>query len=133
MKQFFKEFKFKRDDNDVKQKDWKDEKEIIKSYNGRQLFELLQNIDDAKSKKALIKIDTKNKLLFVANKGLPFSENGLKSLMMAHLSPKDKTFIGNKGLGFRSLFNWLGEIYIKSENLSVEFSKENFSSRQKII
>ncbi len=35
MKQFFKEFKFKRDDNDVKQKDWKDEKEIIKSYNGR--------------------------------------------------------------------------------------------------
>ncbi len=128
MKQFFKEFKFKRDnndDNDVKQKDWKDEKEIIKSYNGRQLFELLQNIDDAKSKKALIKIDTKNKLLFVANKGLPFLENGLKSLMMAHLSPKDKTFIGNKGLGFRSLFNWLGEIYIKSENLSIEFSKEN--------
>jgi len=127
MKQFFEEFKARRDndDNDVKYTNWDAEKGIIKSYNGRQLFELLQNIDDAKSKKALIKIDTKNKLLFVANKGLPFSENGLKSLMMAHLSPKDKTFIGNKGLGFRSLFNWLGEIYVKSENLSIEFSKEN--------
>ena len=132
MRQFFEEFKTRRnnDDNDVKRKDWKDEKGIIKSYNGRQLFELLQNIDDAKSKKALIRLDTKNRLLFIANKGEPFSKEGLKSIMMAHLSPKDKTFIGNKGLGFRSLFNWLGEIYVKSKGLSIEFSKENRNRKE---
>lgn len=127
MKKSFEEFKKQLDNEIVERKisDWKQEKEILKEYNGRQLLELLQNIDDQKSKKALIKLDTVNKVILIANSGEPFSERGLKSLMMAHLSSKDKTFIGNKGLGFRSLLNWAGEIYVKSRGLSLEFSEYN--------
>jgi hypothetical protein len=127
MKKVFEEFKNQLTNEipERKQADFKQEKEILKEYNGRQLLELLQNIDDQKSKEALIHLDTKNQTILIANSGEPFSEKGLKSLMMAHLSPKDKTFIGNKGLGFRSLLNWAGEIYVKSKNLSIEFSKNN--------
>jgi len=28
-------------------------------------------------------------------------------------------------MGFRSLLNWAGEIYVKSKNLSIEFSDKN--------
>lgn len=127
MRTLFEEFKKQLDNEIIERKisDWKQEKEILKEYNGRQLLELLQNIDDQKSKKALIKLDTINKVIIIANSGEPFSKRGLKSLMMAHLSSKDKTFIGNKGLGFRSLLNWAGEIYVKSTGLSLEFSEDN--------
>jgi len=127
MKKVFEKFQeeLNNDSNDRKQADYKNEKGIKDEYNGRQFLELLQNIDDAKSKEALIKLDTKNNIVFIANSGNPFYKGGLKSLMMAHLSPKDKTFIGNKGLGFRSLLNWAGKIYVKSTNLSIEFSDEN--------
>jgi len=101
------------------------ERGTLKEYNGRQFLELLQNIDDQKSQQALITLDTKNKIVVIANSGVPFSGDGLESLMMASVSPKDKTFIGNKGLGFRSLLNWAGEIYVKSEDLSIEFSSKN--------
>ncbi|QKJ23297.1 sacsin N-terminal ATP-binding-like domain-containing protein [Poseidonibacter lekithochrous] len=127
MKKIFEEFREKLNNEIPERKiaDYKQEKEILKEYNGRQLLELLQNIDDQKSEQAIIKLDTKNRIVIIANSGNAFSEKGLKSLMMAHLSSKDKTFIGNKGLGFRSLLNWAGEIYVKSENLNIEFSEEN--------
>jgi hypothetical protein len=132
MKNIFEEFKKElNEDSDArKQSDYKNEKGIKDEYNGRQFLELLQNIDDTKSKQALIQLDTQKKIVLIANSGEPFSEGGLKSLMMPHLSPKDKTFIGNKGLGFRSLLNWAGKIYVKSENLSIEFSDENRKRQQ---
>lgn len=88
---------------------------------------MLQNIDDQESEEALIKLDTKNKIIVIANNKIPFSSEGLESLMMPNASSKrNKTnFIGNKGLGFRSLLNWAGEIYVKSKNLSIEFSEKN--------
>lgn len=134
MKQQFQTFlnELNNDSLDRKISDYRREKEVLKEYNGRQLLELLQNIDDQKSEKALIKLDTTNKILVIANKGKPFSEGGLKSLMMANLSSKDVTFIGNKGLGFRSLLNWAGEIYVKSsDTLSIEFSEKNRNELQK--
>ena len=133
MKKVFEEFQkeLNEESDKRKQADYKDEKGIKDEYNGRQFLELLQNIDDAKSKKALIKLNTEKCIVCIANSGNPFTKGGLESLMMAHLSPKDKTFIGNKGLGFRSLLNWAGEIYVKSKNLSIEFSDENRKKQQK--
>jgi len=101
------------------------EQGTLKDYYRRLFLELLQNIDDQQSKQALIKLDTKNKIIVIANSGVPFSKDGLISLMISSTSPKDKTFIGSKGLGFRSLLNWAGEIYVKSEDLSIEFSAKN--------
>jgi len=132
MRKIFEEFKEKLNQEIPERKlsDLKQEIATLKDYNGRQFLELLQNIDDQKSEKALIKLDKKNKIISIANNGNPFSEQGLKSLMMPNLSSKDKTFIGNKGLGFRSLLNWAGEIYVKSENLSIEFSEKNRNQLQ---
>jgi hypothetical protein len=128
MKNIFEEFQkdLNNESNERKQADKSKEEEVLEEYNGRQLLELLQNIDDQDSKEALIKLDTSNKILLIANTGTPFDEGGLKSLMMANLSPKkNKKFIGNKGLGFRSLLNWVGAIYVNSLNLSFEFSEKN--------
>ena len=128
MKKVFEAFQkeLNNDSDDRKQADRSNEEQILEEYNGRQLLELLQNIDDQGSKEALLKLDTSNKILLIANTGVPFDNAGLKSLMMANLSPKkNKKFIGNKGLGFRSLLNWVGAIYVKSLNLSLEFSEEN--------
>ena len=45
--------------------------------------------------------------------------------MLSGLSSKiKKTYIGNKGLGFRSIINWTECVKIHSNNLSVEFSDE---------
>ena len=110
--------------------DYEKEQETFKEYNGRQVLELLQNADDEKSNEVLIKINTKSQILEISNKGeycKPFSLDGIKSLMLANFSPKkrDKTrknYIGNKGLGFRSITNWSEQISIYSNNLKIDFS-----------
>jgi hypothetical protein len=100
------------------------ELELTKEYNGRQILELLQNADDAQSDAILIKLDTNQKTLLVCNKGdKPFETDGIKSLMIANLSNKTKKeYIGNKGLGFRSILNWANEIKIESGGCKIVFS-----------
>jgi len=104
------------------------EVETEKEYNGRQLLELLQNADDEKSDEVLITLDTQKNLLQISNKGReckPFSYEGIRSLMISNLSSKTtKKFIGNKGLGFRSIINWSEQITINSNNLDLIFSKQ---------
>ncbi|CAB5499864.1 sacsin N-terminal ATP-binding-like domain-containing protein [Bathymodiolus thermophilus thioautotrophic gill symbiont] len=104
------------------------EKETVNGYNGRQLLELIQNADDAKSEKILIKLDTNQRTLIIANKGKNcegFSIAGVKSLLLANLSSKTSNeCIGNKGLGFRSIINWSDKITINSNNLDIAFSKK---------
>lgn len=105
-------------------KEYKTEKAITNDYNGRQLLELIQNADDAKSDTVLIKLNTERQLLSISNKGESFIKEGYRSLMLSGLSSKiKKTFIGNKGLGFRSIINWSDSVKIHSNNLSVEFSE----------
>ena len=103
------------------------EVETEKEYNGRQLLELLQNADDEKSDEVLIKLDTKQNTLQISNRGdncTPFSFEGIRSLMISNLSSKtNKKFIGNKGLGFRSIINWSEKIIIHSNNLDITFSR----------
>jgi len=105
--------------------DYRGEKEFTEAYIGRQLLELLQNADDAKTDKVLISLDIEDTTLSVANNGLPFDLSGVKSLMLAYNSKKNKKeFIGNKGLGFRSILNWVTWVKIKTRNFILEFSPE---------
>lgn len=105
------------------------EKETTKEYNGRQLLELLQNADDAQSQRVLIKLNTNYNTLVISNKGEkcdPFSVEGIKSIMYANLSSKSNgRYIGNKGLGFRSIINWANEISILTNNIKLNFSQRS--------
>lgn len=98
-----------------------------RGYNGRQLLELLQNCDDEGSVQVLIKLDTEQKTISISNNGTPFSEKGYRSLFIANLSPKSDTrkYIGNKGLGFRSIIKWSSAIEIQSNCLSLNYSEQN--------
>lgn len=95
-------------------------------YNGRQIFEMLQNIDDQNSDKCCIELDSVARTLVFYNTGIPFSTEGVKSIMLPHISPKKNkgNFIGHKGLGFRSVLNWSQEIEIYSDGKIINFSKE---------
>jgi len=92
----------------------------------------LQNADDEKSDEVLIKFDTKKHILEISNKGNkcnPFSIEGIQSLMLPNFSPKKRdinrrNYIGNKGLGFRSIINWSEQVTIYTNNLKIDFSYE---------
>ena len=103
--------------------------EIKKEYQGRQLLELLQNADDeaADIKNPGVLIRLEQDKLIVANHGLPFTAQGILSLMYSNNSPKIKQQrkIGYKGLGFRAILNWSSSIWIKSGAFSLEFSRDN--------
>jgi Protein NO VEIN, C-terminal len=107
--------------------DYNNELETIKEYNGRQILELLQNADDEKSEEVLIELITNENILKISNRGIkckPFSAKGIKSLMVSNFSPKiTKKYIGNKGLGFRSIVNWSNKVTINSQNIDIAFSK----------
>lgn len=108
--------------------DYYKEIETNKDYNGRQIFELLQNAEDAAvnidNSKVLIKVH--DNILSICNKGKSFDFDGYSSLLISNNSPKvnDSSLKGNKGLGFRSVINWAEIIVIKSANIKMTFSKE---------
>ena len=108
--------------------DYNRENDFAKDYEGRQLFELLQNADDETEKNnGKLKICFKDGLLRVSNTGTPFSFEGVKSLLRANNSPKKvrSDVIGNKGLGFRAILNWAEKIRIITNEFAIEFSKNN--------
>ena len=105
--------------------DYRLEKGTTESYNGRQILELLQNADDAKTDTVFIELDRENHTLSISNNGDSFTaEEGIASLMIANTSSKKREFIGNKGLGFRSILNWVTEVKIKTKTDIVAFSQE---------
>jgi hypothetical protein len=105
--------------------DYNRERQLMGEYNGRQILEMLQNADDEGSDAVKICLDEDSHTLTIANRGMPFSIAGFESLMLANLSSKTKVqYIGNKGLGFRSIISWAHQIIIKSGSISVVFSEE---------
>ena len=65
------------------------ENTLSRDYEGRQMFELLQNADDealGSEGKVLVKFD--GKTLSISNTGTPFSFAGIKSLLYPNASPK---------------------------------------------
>lgn len=104
--------------------DYNRERQLASEYNGRQILEMLQNADDEESDAVLISLDEVNGILTIANRGAPFTVEGFESLMLANLSSKTKPrYIGNKGLGFRSIVYWAHRITIDSGTVSVTFSE----------
>ena len=102
------------------------ENELSKEYNGRQVLELIQNADDANATEISIEIDRKNHNLKVQNNGEDFTYEGIKSIMIANLSSKITSYyIGNKGLGFRSLLAWSDDVRILSAGFCFHFSRDH--------
>lgn len=103
------------------------EKAIVSDYNGRQIMELIQNCDDQESDKVLIELNTGNRTISISNRGKAFDESGYSSLFVDNLSPKmnKKQFIGNKGLGFRSILNWADQIKVISNDIALIYSEDS--------
>lgn len=101
------------------------EKQTNKGYNGRQLLELFQNCEDEGASTVRIFLDTDSQTLEISNDGKrPFSIKGYKSIFYPGLSAKVSSgYIGNKGLGFRSIINWSNEISIVSNGFKVVFNE----------
>lgn len=106
--------------------DYNRENETIKGYNGRQILELIQNCDDQEANTVVITLDKEANTISIANDGIPFSERGYRSLFIANLSSKTtkRKYIGNKGLGFRSIINWSNTIEIISNGIAIRYSEE---------
>lgn len=106
-----------------------DEYELKRDYNGRQILELLQNVDDVynktkSNKLSSVKITYKNNILEVGNTGTTFTAETIESLCMGRASGKSSADIGNKGTGFRSLLNDAEWIEVHSGNFHIKFSEK---------
>lgn len=119
--------------NYLLEKDCSEEYELMRDYNGRQILELLQNVDDAysakKSKSGMniyeeveVKITYKNNILEVGNSGTTFTKETIERLCLGRASDKSEQNIGNKGTGFRSLLNDAEWIELYSGEYSIRFS-----------
>jgi hypothetical protein len=105
------------------------EKAHKEDYHGRELLELLQNADDhgPKGRTGKILISVSKAGLCFANTGLPFPVEGVQSLVVPNQSSKalDRTkYIGNKGLGFRSVLNWTNAPFVLSGNMRLGFDRK---------
>lgn len=106
-----------------------EEYELKRDYNGRQILELLQNVDDACEKKesqddVVVNISFKDNILEVGNTGTTFSAESIERLCLGRASEKSAQKIGNKGTGFRSLLNDAEWIEIHSGEYAVRFSEK---------
>lgn len=106
-----------------------EEYELKRDYNGRQILELLQNVDDAceetKSKDdVVVTISYKENILEVGNTGTAFSAETIERLCLGRASEKSSKKIGNKGTGFRSLLNDAEWIELHSGKYAIRFSEE---------
>jgi hypothetical protein len=115
-----------KEDYDEMLGEYNREQETVKGYNGRQILELIQNCDDEGADKVLISLDRENRILTISNTGNSFSEKGYRSLFIPNLSSKTskRKFIGNKGLGFRSIINWSNAVEIESNSICLKYSEE---------
>ena len=114
--------------------EYRHEKEITRDYEGREILELLQNAADQAQESQVagrVVLELLPEGLIVANTGATFSIGGVLSLAEANLSPKwrrRRNFIGNKGLGFRSILNWSRSPIILSGALGISYN-HSFSER----
>lgn len=103
------------------------EKYLQQSYEGRYLFELIQNVRDANKTSnttGSVFIELKDNTLSVSNTGAPFSEKGINSITTIGDSPKEsQEFIGFKGIGFKSVFEVSEIPLVITEWGAVEFNK----------
>ncbi len=107
------------------------EKYMAESYSGRVFIELLQNADDCKSTKILIK-EINGSIIF-ANNGRPFDENDVIAISRSGASSKKRgETIGYRGVGFKSTTYLTDEILIYSDKTCFTFSKKLCSQKLSI-
>lgn len=96
---------------------------ISETYNARSFVELLQNADDAESKRFFVSMN--NGILLVANDGKEFSEGDFYSLCRSASSNKRRgENIGYRGIGFKSVVSLSQTAHLISGEYEVTFSRE---------
>lgn len=100
----------------------------VRDYHGREILELIQNADDAGLDRGpnRVKLVITPEGLCVGNTGAVFTDRGVKSLVVSDNSPKRedrRAFIGNRGLGFRSILNWTECPFVLSGHLRLAFNR----------
>ncbi len=96
---------------------------ISETYNARSFVELLQNADDAESKRFFVSMN--NGVLLVANDGKEFSEGDFYSLCRSASSNKRRgENIGYRGIGFKSVVSLSQTAHLISGEYEVTFSRE---------
>ncbi|TYQ14664.1 UNVERIFIED_CONTAM: uncharacterized protein DUF3883 [Acetivibrio alkalicellulosi] len=99
------------------------EKYMAESYGSRIFIELLQNADDAFSKRIKM-VSCGNHLLF-ANDGRVFNDTDIIAISRSGASSKQRGItIGYRGVGFKSTAYLTNDIIIFSDNTYFTFSKE---------
>ena len=99
------------------------------------LYELIQNAIDHPNKeffnKVNIKFEVNDDYLLLKHNGSIFNENNFRSITGILLGEEetDEARIGYKGIGFKSIFRYTQEVYIRSGNFSFSFSKERSGPR----
>lgn len=99
------------------------------------LYELIQNAIDHPNPNfnnlLSIKFEVYNDYLLLKHNGSIFTENNFRSLTGILLGEEDtgEARIGYKGIGFKSIFRYTQEIYIRSGNFSFGFSKQRTGSK----
>lgn len=100
------------------------EKYISETYDSRTFVELIQNAEDAGSKRFKVKNVTDN-LIVVSNDGSPFNHEDLSSLCRSAASKKIRgNSIGFRGIGFKSVVNLCSKVHLVSGEYEVTFSRD---------
>lgn len=103
-------------------------------YAHRQLVELVQNGADqlAKSGGGKIQILLSERHLYCADNGAPLDQEGARSLLFSHLSPKRNTNeIGRFGVGFKAVLKVSNSPAVFSQSGSIQFDRTR--ARQRIL
>jgi hypothetical protein len=98
------------------------EKALVQDYSGRVVFELLQNALDRAMREIEVRWDPETGVLEVANDGRAITttaptegRSDLTALLTLHTSSKTaRESVGNKGVGFRSVFASSNEVEVCS-------------------
>jgi len=99
------------------------------------LYELIQNAVDHPNKNfnnVSINFEVFNNYLLVKHNGALFKEDNFESitgiLYGEQIQEGERNRIGYKGIGFKSVFRFTDNVYIRSGNFSFRFSKEESGS-----
>lgn len=106
----------------------KGERYLQQSYEGRYLFELIQNGRDANKLADIngdIIIEVFEDKMVIANTGQPFDERGIESVTLIGNSTKGtQGFIGFKGIGFKSIVEISDNPSIITQYGTIEFNRK---------
>lgn len=94
-------------------------------YSGRQFYELIQNgadqIQEAEGSGNVTVVLTPSHF-YCANQGAGFTEEGIRALLMSHMSCKKGGQIGRFGLGFKSVLKCCEQPEVFSSSISFRFN-----------